>query len=77
MLHFSSFVLTYVIDKYSFLLFVIFGGSAVSGSTLHKSDGVCKDDATPIAVVIPGLTSDSSSAVCSKTTQYRSAICFY
>ncbi|XP_021895988.1 embryogenesis-associated protein EMB8 isoform X2 [Carica papaya] len=36
--------------------------SDVSGSTLHKSDGVCKDDATPIAVVIPGLTSDSSSA---------------
>jgi len=35
----------------------------VSASAIHMEDVVCKDESTPIVVVIPGLTSDSSSAV--------------
>ncbi|XP_050214365.1 embryogenesis-associated protein EMB8 isoform X2 [Mercurialis annua] len=36
--------------------------SDVSGGNYHMNDGVAKDDTTPIVVVIPGLTSDSSSS---------------
>lgn len=35
----------------------------VSGSALHVDDVVPKGVSTPIVVAIPGLTSDSSSAV--------------
>ncbi|XP_061346307.1 embryogenesis-associated protein EMB8 [Gastrolobium bilobum] len=36
--------------------------SDVSGGALHMDDVVSKDESTPIVIVIPGLTSDSSSA---------------
>ncbi|KAK7279702.1 hypothetical protein RJT34_24759 [Clitoria ternatea] len=36
--------------------------SDVSGGPLHMDDVVSKDESTPIVLVIPGLTSDSSSA---------------
>ncbi|XP_054780659.1 embryogenesis-associated protein EMB8 [Prosopis cineraria] len=36
--------------------------SDVSHGALHEDDAVPKDDPTPLVVVIPGLTSDSSSA---------------
>lgn len=35
----------------------------VSAGAIHVEGVVCKDESTPIVVVIPGLTSDSSSAV--------------
>ncbi|XP_042508857.1 phospholipase ABHD3-like isoform X2 [Macadamia integrifolia] len=35
--------------------------SDVSTEAFHKNNSISKDDATPIVVVIPGLTSDSSS----------------
>lgn len=33
------------------------------GYSLHTDGGISKDDTTPIMVVVPGLTSDSASAV--------------
>ena len=35
----------------------------VMGGAINMSDTICKDDKTPIVIVIPGLTSDSASAV--------------
>lgn len=35
----------------------------VLDGSLHNKSEITKEDTTPIAVVIPGLTSDSSSAV--------------
>lgn len=36
---------------------------AVLDGALHNQNEITKEDTTPIAVVIPGLTSDSSSPV--------------
>ncbi|CAJ1976812.1 unnamed protein product [Sphenostylis stenocarpa] len=46
----------------------------VSAGAIHMEDVVCKDESTPIVVVIPGLTSDSSSAYL-KHLAYHSAKC--
>ena len=35
----------------------------VSAGAIHMEDVVSRDESTPIIVVIPGLTSDSSSAI--------------
>lgn len=36
---------------------------SVCGSTMGKDNVISKEDTTPIAVIIPGLTSDSASVV--------------
>ncbi|ESW15656.1 hypothetical protein PHAVU_007G090800 [Phaseolus vulgaris] len=48
--------------------------SDVSAGAIHMEDGFCKDESTPIVVVIPGLTSDSSSAYL-KHLAYHTAKC--
>lgn len=39
--------------------------STASGGAFHVNNAISKEDTTPIVVVIPGLTSDSDSAVSS------------
>jgi hypothetical protein len=41
----------------------VFDHVAVSENAVHVEDAVNKDESTPIVVIIPGLTSDSSSPV--------------
>ncbi|XP_047169924.1 embryogenesis-associated protein EMB8-like isoform X1 [Vigna umbellata] len=48
--------------------------SDVSAGAIHVEGVVCKDESTPIVVVIPGLTSDSSSAYL-KHLAYHTAKC--
>ncbi|QCE07985.1 embryogenesis-associated protein EMB8-like [Vigna unguiculata] len=48
--------------------------SDVSAGATHVESVVCKDESTPIVVVIPGLTSDSSSAYL-KHLAYHTAKC--
>lgn len=36
---------------------------AVSGVSVQNDNALAKDDATPIVIIIPGLTSDSASPV--------------
>lgn len=43
------------------LIFHLF--HTVMGVPINMNDTICKDDKTPIVIVIPGLTSDSTSAV--------------
>lgn len=49
-----------------FILYV-----SVSRSTIGKDNVITKEDTTPIAVIIPGLTSDSASVVsCTHLTAF-------
>lgn len=48
-------------QNYHFFFFCLF--VAVVDGDPHNQKEISKEDTTPIAVVIPGLTSDSSSAV--------------
>lgn len=45
------------------LKLIFFYFVAVADADPHNQNEISKEDTTPIAVVIPGLTSDSSSAV--------------
>lgn len=49
-----------------FMLYV-----SVCGSTMGKDNVISNEDTTPIAVIIPGLTSDSASVVsCRRLTTF-------
>jgi hypothetical protein len=50
----------------------------VSGDALHMNSFISKNDTTPIMVVVPGLTSDSASAVSSLSIYlFFTLICNY
>lgn len=48
-----------VIDK----VLAILDNSAGPGDVFHANNFISKDDTMPIAIVIPGLTSDSAASV--------------
>lgn len=59
------------------LFHVSIDSAAVLGSSADSSvdnNVISKNDTTPIVVVVPGLTSDSSAAVSCKTETYRSIL---
>jgi hypothetical protein len=47
----------------------------VSGGALHTNSFISKNDTTPIMVVVPGLTSDSASAVSSLFIYFFTLVC--
>jgi hypothetical protein len=60
-------LMTYVLEMvnlYSFLIQLL-NYFTVSGGSFHMNGSISRNDTTPIMVVVPGLTSDSSSAVSS------------
>lgn len=56
-----------MVNLYSFLIQVL-NYFTVSGGALHMNSSISINETTPIMVVVPGLTSDSSSAVSSVFT---------
>lgn len=61
-----------ILSPNSFIFYV-----SVSGSTMGKDNVISKEDTTPIAVIIPGLTSDSASVVsCRYLTAFNLSIWF-